>query len=84
MGAMIARDLSLMGIPGHNNGMPEGYITTTQAAEKLGITRWAVIALIKRGSLPAEKFAGSWIIQEKDLASVQNRKVGRPKKHLTK
>jgi excisionase family DNA binding protein len=68
----------------YDNGMPRGYITTTQAAERLGITRHAVIALIRRGSLPAEKFGISWIIKEKNLEKVRNRKVGRPKKQLTK
>ena len=70
--------------PSYNEGMPRGYITTTQAAERLGITRHAVIALIRRGSLKAEKFGPTWIIKEKDLESVRNRKVGRPRKHLTK
>jgi len=68
----------------YDQTMPRGYLTTTQAAEILGITRHAVIALIRRGSLKAEKFGISWIIKEKDLESVRNRKVGRPRKHLTK
>ncbi|MBN1430481.1 MAG: helix-turn-helix domain-containing protein [Anaerolineae bacterium] len=68
----------------YNEVMPRGYITTTQAAERLGITRHAVIALIKRGSLPADKFGTAWIIREKDLEKVRNRKVGRPRKDLTK
>lgn len=68
----------------YSKRMPRGYVTTTQAAERLGITRHAVIALIKRGSLKAEKFGKSWIIRVKDLESVRNRKVGRPRKALTK
>jgi excisionase family DNA binding protein len=58
----------------------ERLLSTTEVAERLGITRHAVIALIKRGSLPAQKFGVNWIVQEKDLELVKNRKVGRPKK----
>jgi len=35
--------------------------------------------LIREGRLPAEKMAGVYIIKEKDLEFVKDRKPGRPK-----
>ena len=58
----------------------ETVLTTTQAAEKLGVTPRRVAALITAGRLPANQFGGSWMIQEADLALVADRKVGRPPK----
>ena len=56
------------------------FLTTKQAAEKLGITPRRVQALIESGRLPATKFGRDYSIREKDLKLVENRKVGRPKK----
>ena len=58
----------------------ETVLTTTQAAERLGVTPRRVAALITAGRLPANQFGGSWMIQEADLALVADRKVGRPAK----
>ncbi len=58
----------------------EGYLTTTQAGERLGIKRARVIALITSGRLPAKKIGNTWLIREKDLDLVKNRKPGRPRK----
>ncbi len=55
-------------------------ITTSEAAEKLGISIDRVQALIRAGRLPATKFGRVYMINEKDLAKVQDRKPGRPKK----
>jgi excisionase family DNA binding protein len=55
-------------------------LTTTQAADKLGITRRRVVALIQAGQLPAAKFGSQYIIKPKDLKLVAVRKPGRPKK----
>lgn len=55
-------------------------LTTTMAADKLGVSRRRVIALIEEGRLPAEKFGRDYVIQESDLALVAERKPGRPKK----
>jgi excisionase family DNA binding protein len=55
-------------------------LTTKQAAEKLGVTNFRVIALIRDGKLKAEKFANVWMIEEKDLKAVENRTPGRPRK----
>lgn len=40
------------------------YITTQQAATILNITRRAVIALIKRGSIQAEKWGRDWMVDQ--------------------
>jgi excisionase family DNA binding protein len=56
------------------------FLTTKQAAEKLGITPRRVQALIESGRLPAQKFGRDYQIKEKDLELVENRKVGRPRK----
>jgi excisionase family DNA binding protein len=55
-------------------------LTTKQVAEKLGITPRRVQALIEAGRLPATKFGRDYMIKEKDLKLVEDRKVGRPKK----
>jgi excisionase family DNA binding protein len=55
-------------------------LTTDQAAESLGVTRSRIIAMINAGRLKASKFGTQWVIDQKDLAKVRNRKPGRPKK----
>jgi excisionase family DNA binding protein len=56
------------------------FLTTLEVAEILGVTRRRVIALIEAGRLPATKFGRDYMIKEKDLKLVKDRKVGRPKK----
>jgi excisionase family DNA binding protein len=56
------------------------FLTTKQAAERLGITPRRVVALVTAGRLPAQKFGRDYMIREKDLKLVEDRKVGRPKK----
>ena len=55
-------------------------MTTSMAAERLGITKRRVQALIKDGRLPARKFGRDYMINEKDLELVANRQPGRPRK----
>ena len=55
-------------------------ITTGEAAERLGVTIRRVQALITSGKLPAQKFGRDYMIDEKDLKLVADRKVGRPRK----
>lgn len=59
-------------------------LTTKEAAERLGVSVRRVNALIQAGQLPAEKFANVYMIDEKDLRLVKERKPGRPKKSPTK
>lgn len=54
-------------------------LTATQAAARLGITPRRVLALIKSGRLPAEKFGRDWMIREQDLKLIKDRKPGFPK-----
>jgi excisionase family DNA binding protein len=54
-------------------------ITTDKAAKILGISPRRIRALIASGRLPAIKLARDWIIDEKDLEKVVDRKPGRPR-----
>ena len=54
------------------------FISTKEAAAKLGISARRVQALIAAGRLPAEKIGNSFAIREIDLALVNGRKNGRP------
>jgi excisionase family DNA binding protein len=59
------------------------YLTTTEVAKLLGVTRRRVTAMITSGRLPA-KIMGTgerpvYLVAKADLASVKNRKPGRPK-----
>jgi excisionase family DNA binding protein len=58
----------------------EGYISTADAAERLGVTRQRVLQLIDGGRLPARMFAHVYMIREADLNLVADRPPGRPPK----
>ena len=58
----------------------EDYISTTDAADRLGITRQRVLQLIEAGRLPAKLFANVYIIRTSDLSLVEERTPGRPPK----
>ena len=53
-------------------------LTTAQAAAKLKVTRRRVLALIKAKRLPAEKVGRDWLIEERNLSLVKDRRPGRP------
>lgn len=55
-------------------------LTTKTAAQRLGISPRRVIALIKAKRLPAERLGRDWLIEERDLNRVSERKAGRPPK----
>jgi excisionase family DNA binding protein len=55
-------------------------ITTSEAAERLGVHITRVQQFIRSKRLPAEKVGRDWLIEEKDLALVGERKTGRPPK----
>jgi excisionase family DNA binding protein len=59
------------------------WLTTRQAADKLGVSDARVRAMIKAGQLPAQKFGHIHMINENDLKLVKDRKVGRPRKEQT-
>jgi excisionase family DNA binding protein len=56
----------------------EDYISTTDAAAHLGITRQRVLQLIEAGRLPAKLFANVYMIRTNDLSLVEERTPGRP------
>lgn len=56
------------------------FITTKEAAKRLGVKIRMVQLLIQSGRLPAMKFGRDYMIKPEDLKLVENRKVGRPKK----
>lgn len=55
-------------------------LTTKEVSEKLKVSVRRVHALIQDGRLPAQKFGRDYLIDEKDLKLVENRKPGRPRK----
>jgi excisionase family DNA binding protein len=59
--------------------MEEALLTTTEAAERLGITPMRVRQLIRAGRLPSQQFGRDHLIKESDLTLVAERKPGRPK-----
>ena len=58
----------------------KGLLTTAQVAEKLGLHRTRINAMIRAGRLPAEKIGRDYFIKEEDLKLIENRKPGRPRK----
>lgn len=59
-------------------------LTTSEVAERLGVTRRRVNAMIKDERLKATKFGQIFLVDENDLQDVLERKAGRPKKTLEK
>ena len=55
-------------------------LSTTQVAQRLGISMPRVHQLIAEGRLPAEKIGRDYVIHESDLKLVAERKPGRPPK----
>ena len=53
-------------------------LTVKQAAKILKVNDSRVRQFILEGRLPATKFANAWMIKEKDLAMIKDRKPGRP------
>ena len=55
-------------------------ISTAEAAKRLGVTQSRVQKMIAAKRLKATKFGNVWLIDPKDLDTVKDRKVGRPRK----
>lgn len=60
--------------------MLEGYLTTKEVAERLGVTVGRVQQFVAEGRLPAVKIGRDNFVNEADLNLVEVRKVGRPPK----
>ena len=56
----------------------EGYITTTEAAERLGISSARVRQLVESGDLPVTKFGPVNMVKETDLELIQERRSVEP------
>ena len=59
-------------------------LSVSEAAEKLGISRWRINQLINEERLPAQKVGRAYVIKESDLKLVEDRKPGRPPKNKSK
>jgi excisionase family DNA binding protein len=55
-------------------------ISTTEAAKRLKVSPSRIRAMTGSGRLKAMKVGKVWLIDPKDLDSVKDRKVGRPRK----
>lgn len=55
-------------------------LTTKDVSERLKVSVRRVHALIQAERLPAQKYGRDYLIDEKDLKLVENRKAGRPRK----
>lgn len=58
----------------------DNWLTTQEAADRLGVTQGRVRQMIVDGQLPTQKFGHVHMIKESDLALVADRKPGRPSK----
>lgn len=56
------------------------FISTAEAAKRLGVTANRVRAMIEAKRLKATKVGNMWLVDPKDLEPLKNRKVGRPRK----
>ena len=61
-----------------------GLISTKDAAARLGLSVRRVQDFLKDGRLPSQMIGGVYMINEKDLALVKDRKPGRPRKLASK
>lgn len=52
-------------------------LTTKEVAGRLGLSIRRVQAMISAGRLPASRFGRDYLVNEKDLKLVENRKPGR-------
>ena len=53
-------------------------LSVAEAAKRLGISARRVQQLVRAGRLPADEFGGAFVIKEKDLGLVADRRPGRP------
>lgn len=71
---------ALTGVFNESYKMIMKLLSSSQAAEKLGVHITRVQVLIREGRLPAQKVGRNYVIDEANLKLVKERKPGRPKK----
>jgi len=54
------------------------YVTTPQAARRLGVRAESVSLLVRQGKIPATKIANRWLILRSDLETFSETYVGKP------
>jgi excisionase family DNA binding protein len=59
--------------------MTKNDLTVKEVAARLGLSKSRIFHMIRDGRLPATRFGTVWVIRERDLQLVQDRKPGRPK-----
>lgn len=64
--------------------MIEGFLTTKEAAERLGVSEGRIRQFVADGRLPAVKVGQTNLVKEADLQLVENRQTGRPPKEQMK
>jgi excisionase family DNA binding protein len=64
--------------------MIEGFLTTKEVSEKLGVSVGRVRQMVADGQLPATKIGRDNFVKESDLELVKDRKAGRPKGYSPK
>ncbi len=60
--------------------MSSDYVSVNEAAKIKGVTRQRILQYIIDGRLPAQKFADVYMIRRQDLAAVELKSPGRPRK----
>ncbi len=60
--------------------MEQEYISTTEAAAILGVSRIAVFKNIKSGKIPAKKIGRNYVIAKKDISPALNQKINKAEK----
>lgn len=69
----------------YDNDTIASMLTTIDAAKKIGVTDARIRQIIADGRLKADKFGGSFVIAEKDLAKYKPNKRGpKPKSRKNK
>ncbi len=58
------------------------YLSVSEAAKSLGISRMQVIRKIKKGEIPAQKIGRAYVIPEEGLPGIFKKMTGTEKKRI--
>lgn len=56
----------------------DDYVLSDTAIRELGMSQWAVLKAMQRGTLPAKKIGRQWFIRRSDLQAFKERRQGKP------